>query len=59
MTKKELEMKYEALKADLEAALDLSKIYEGGVTKAELKTVRLVWTTIGLAVGLAFGALFL
>ena len=55
MTKKELEMKYEALKADLEAALDLGKIYEGGVTKKELKTVRAVWTALGLAAGLLIG----
>ena len=59
MNKKELEMKYEELKADFEAALDLKKIYEGGVTKAELKTVRWVWTTLGFAVGLLIGALVL
>ena len=59
MNKKELEMKYEELKADFESALDLQKIYEGGVTKQELKTVRWVWATIGLAVGLLIGALVL
>ena len=56
MTKKELEAK---LKDKSEELIGLKEIYEGGISKKELRMFALKWTVVGLVVGAIFGSLVL
>ena len=51
MTKKELEMKLKDTENKLKDAIGLSSIYEGGITKKELKMFAAKWAVIGFVVG--------
>ena len=55
-TKKDLENKVKDL---VEENLGLKEIYEGGISKRELRKFALKWTVIGLVVGAILGHLVL
>ena len=52
-TKKDLENK---LKEKSEELIGLKEIYEGGISKKELRMFALKWTVIGLVVGVVIGS---
>ena len=56
MTKKDLEVK---LKDTLQELSGLKEIYEGGISKKELRMFALKWTVIGLVAGAVTGHLVL
>ena len=55
-TKKELEKKVKDLGEEL---IGLKEIYEGGISKKELRMFALKWTVIGLVAGVVIGHLVL
>ena len=55
-TKKQLEAKVKDL---LEENIGLKEIYEGGISKKELRAFALKWTVVGLVGGAMFGHLIL
>ena len=56
MTKKELE---KTLKDKSEELIGLKEIYEGGISKKELRKFALKWTVIGIVLGAIVGHLVL
>ena len=56
MTKKELEAKVKDLGSEL---IGLKEIYEGGISKKELRMFALKWTVVGLVAGAVIGHLVL
>ena len=56
MTKIDLEKKVKDLGAEL---IGLKEIYEGGISKKELRMFALKWTVVGLVAGAVIGHLVL